>query len=114
MYSDEVEWCYRLKEKGYKHFFTADYTIYHVNSGSSVTSEWRYGQIFLSELLYFYKINGRLAYKAMIASIKYFHNRNQSALYDIEKDVIARYSKRIPTDYTPEVSSGQTYLKYEL
>lgn len=114
MYSDEVEWCYRLKQKGFRHFFTSDYTIYHVNSGSSVTSEWRHGQIFLSELLYFYKIYGRLFYKLIVSALNYFHKQDSSKDYDIERDVMKRYSKRILNDYSPKVSSGKTYLKYEL
>ena len=114
MYSDEVEWCYRLKKLGYRHFFTADYTICHFNSGSSVISEWRYGQIFLSELLFYYKTHGKLMFKLILASIKYFLKKNESDKDSIEKDVIDRYSKRILKDYSPKISSGTKYLKYEL
>jgi GT2 family glycosyltransferase len=114
MYSDEVEWCHRLKKLGYRHFFTADYTICHINSGSSVTSEWRYGQIFLSELLCYYKTHGKLMFKLILASIKYFQKKNKSDKDSIEKDVIDRYSKRILKEYSPKISSGKTYLKYEL
>ena len=35
MYSDEVEWCYRLKQKGYHHFFSPACTVLHLNTGSS-------------------------------------------------------------------------------
>tara|TARA_Y100000766_G_scaffold281004_1_gene291757 strand:- start:4224 stop:5180 length:957 start_codon:yes stop_codon:yes gene_type:complete len=114
MYSDEVEWCHRLKKLGYRHFFTADYTICHINSGSSVTSEWRHGQIFLSELLCFYKTHGKFMFKLILASIKYFQKKSGLDNDNIEKDVIDRYSKRILKEYSPKISSGKTYLKYEL
>jgi GT2 family glycosyltransferase len=114
MYSDEVEWCHRLKKLGYRHFFTADYTICHINSGSSVTSEWRYGQIFLSELLFYYKTHGRFMFKLILASIKYFQKKNDLEKDSIEKNVMDQYSKRILNEYSPKISSGKTYLKYEL
>ncbi len=114
MYSDEVEWCYRLKQLGYRHFFTADYTIYHVNSGSSVTNEWRYGQIFLSELIYFYKVKGKFYYNLILRSLKYFFKKDKTTANQIEIDVVKRYGNRIKEEYQPKVSSGKTYLKYEL
>ncbi len=114
MYSDEVEWCYRLNKLGYKHYFTSDYTIFHENSGSSVTSEWRYGQIFLSEILYFYKVFGKIKFKLMVKSMRAWLKSTKDDECLIEKDVFDRYVQRILDDYQPKVSSGSTFLKYEL
>lgn len=114
MYSDEVDWCYRLHKKGYKHFFNADESIYHVNSGSSVSSDWRYGQIYLSELFYFYKLHGSFLFKLMVYSIKSSLKRASEKDCRIERDVIKRYSNKITEDYLVKPNSGKTYLKYEI
>lgn len=132
MYSDEVEWCLRLKEFGYKHYFSADATIYHVNSGSSVFSEWRFGQITLSEWMYFMKVKGKLGYIFMISSILINHIIDflfsfKSKLLgkkEIESEVeakirrgqewelIRKYFFVILLKYKAFPSSGKSYLKY--
>ena len=133
MYSDEVEWCLRLNKLGYKHYFSAQHCIYHINSGSSTSfSGWRAGQITLSEWFYFMKVFGKFKFILMTSLILFNHfldslfslksklNGNKSESEKIAKEtrkmeleLIRKYFFRIIFNYNTSPSSGKTYLKYE-
>jgi hypothetical protein len=58
MYFEDVEWCYRIKKRGLRNYFTPISYIYHLNCGSSTNTEWKWKQIILSEMLYYKKTRG--------------------------------------------------------
>lgn len=60
MYSEDVELCHRLYQKGYRHFYLHEACFQHLDGGSKENSLQRMGQIYLSEWLYFRKQKGFL------------------------------------------------------
>jgi GT2 family glycosyltransferase len=133
MYSDEVEWCHRLTEHGYRHFFSSSATILHLNGGSSVFSEWRHGQIVLSEWLYFMKVKGKAYFVFCIIQILLNHfldslffikqlllqkttENDLSSLKTrkLEISIIKRYFLKILLQYSQSPSSAKGFLKYEI
>jgi GT2 family glycosyltransferase len=64
MYCDDQEWCYRLAQYGYTHYFSVCTKILHWNGGSSINtfSSWRHGQINLSRWVCFIKTRGKFYY----------------------------------------------------
>lgn len=59
MYSEDVELCHRLYQRGYSHFYFHETCFQHLDGGSKENSLQRMGQIFLSEWLYIEKCFGR-------------------------------------------------------
>ena len=133
MYSDEVEWCHRLIKNGYRHFFSSSGTIIHLNGGSSVFSEWRHGQIVLSEWLYFMKVKGKGYFMLCVFQILLNHlidslfyskqkilgrlselDSEAKKIRDLEFSIIKKYFGKILCDYGRNPSSGKSFLKYEM
>jgi GT2 family glycosyltransferase len=133
MYSDEVEWCLRLNKLGYKHYFSAQHCIFHINSGSSTSfSGWRAGQITLSEWLYFMKIEGKMKFTFMTLLILFNHfldslftlkskvlgktpesEKSARETRKMELELIRKYFFKILFNYKKTPSTANTYLKYE-
>lgn len=133
MYSDEVEWCYRLNKLGFKHFYSPSTYILHLDGGSSLFSKWRFGQITLSEWLYFMKVNGKLFYLWLILiilsnhfldSIFYLKQKLIGRLNDLDKEskeerklemeLIRKYFGKILFRFKSKPSSSKTFLKYQI
>jgi GT2 family glycosyltransferase len=133
MYSDEVEWCYRLSQNGYSHHFSPIATVLHLNGGSSTFSEWRHGQVTLSEWMCFMKMKGKLYFMLCIVLILFNHlldglfffkhkllhtltTENIEALRTrkLELRIIRRYFYRILVSYSRKTTSNNTFLKYEM
>lgn len=62
MYSEDVDSCFTLNLKRYKHYYYTGAEITHINGGSSTCNISRYHQIFASELLFIRKNRGTLYY----------------------------------------------------
>lgn len=131
MYCEDVEWCYRLAKKGYKHFFYSEAEIYHINCGSSGFSEWKTAQVFISEWLYIYKSRGFLYYQIYILLIKfqlfvdnilYLKSLRKNKISDDDlvslnhrtliKTLLKKYGFAITRNYYKKPSSGKEFLKY--
>lgn len=131
MYADDIEWCYRLRKKGYQHYFSPVATILHLNTGSSTSSAWRNGQVLISEWVYFVKIKGKLYYISAILlllfnhfldSILYYkqklfgkiteHDINSQQWRRFINDAIRRYFWIILLKYKRKTSSAKNFLKY--
>jgi GT2 family glycosyltransferase len=128
-----MEWCYRIAKKGYHYYFYSQAEIFHFNCGSSGFSEWKTGQILISEWLYFMKIKGKFYFFSMIMLLMLNHLMD-SALFikqkllgsinenDImsmkrrrfERSAIRRYFFRILFHYNKKESSCKNFLKYEV
>lgn len=133
MYGEDMEWCYRIAEKGYRNFFFADVEIYHINCGSSGFSEWKTGQIIISEWLYIYKTKGYFYYLIYLALLKFNLfvdkklylrvvrnnkiNNEDILAYQIRlliSSLIKIYSTRITNNFKLKTSSGKEFLKYDV
>lgn len=134
MYSDEVDWCFRLKQMGYNHYFTTCSTLLHWNGGSSTNfSEWRYGQIIISNWLCIMKIYGKFYYLMcmIIFWINFFtdesfywKNKIVSSISDIDNEqrfyrildakIFSRYFFTILFTYKKTLSSRGSFLKYQI
>jgi GT2 family glycosyltransferase len=60
-YSEEMDWCYRIKQKGWKIWYLSNAQIHHLGGGSSNRASLK--QLLLlyrSKLLYFKKHHGRM------------------------------------------------------
>lgn len=134
MYGEDVELCYRMAKKGYKHFFFSEAEIYHVNCGSSVSGGWRSSQITVSEWMYIYKTRGYLYFKFYIgminlnlfmdkvlylisASYKKKNGEEREILKNDQqhlKMLVRQYARRIYKEYKVIPSSSKTFLKYNV
>jgi GT2 family glycosyltransferase len=134
MYSDEVEWCFRLMKKGYKHYFTTKTTILHWNGGSSTSfSEWRHGQIVISSWLNLIKTRGKVYFiLCMLLQIinlgldQLFYSKSKlfGTLSEEEKQqhnvrkldwkIFKRYFGKLLFKYKSKTSSNGEFLKYEI
>lgn len=125
MYSDDQEWCYRLGKKGYTHKFITKTAILHVNGASSEDfSEWRFGQITVSRLLFIIKTKGKSSYVLLgfILLLNYILfwllNRKEIDLQTIATEalelmIIKKYYFKA-FSYSKQTSEKSNYLKYDV
>lgn len=60
MYSEETDWCWRLRQVGWQIACLPSVTVMHIGGGSSAErSPKSYTQLYMSKLLYFHKVYGR-------------------------------------------------------
>jgi len=132
MYSDEVEWCYRLKKKGYHHFFSPDCTVLHLNTGSSPDSVWRNGQVLISEYLFLRKAKGWLKFLLFLFLLWFnlfidyvlgvkniFRKKNVFTIRGHNKNLffmklLKNYGFKILLKYNKKPSSALNFLKYDI
>lgn len=134
MYSDEVDWCYRLNQMGYSHYFTTCSTLLHWNGGSSINfSEWRYGQIIISNWLCIMKMYGKFYYLMCMLvfwanfftdELFYWKNKIVSNISETDKErkfyrrleakIFFRYFFTIFFKYRQKLSSRGAFLKYQI
>ncbi len=97
LYSEDVEWSYRIKKHGYYNYFCGDVEIHHVNGGSSVNKTNKKAQVQISEYLYYLKTNSLFRYYVigmvlwMNFKLDLFLNRKRSDNVDI-KNIAARFN----------------------
>lgn len=61
LYSEDVDWSFRVKKAGFKNYFCAEVEVYHINSGATESlKDKKFCQIMLSRLLLIQKIYGTL------------------------------------------------------
>jgi GT2 family glycosyltransferase len=132
MYSEDVEWCRRLKKHGYHHFFTPVCTVFHLNTGSSPDSDWRKGQVLVSEWLYLLKTNGKFMFLLFLLLLWFnqFINyltglknifRTSDDLKTREQQenifflkVLKKYGFKVMIRYSKKPSSAHNFLKYDI
>lgn len=125
MYYDDEEWCYRLLRKGYKHKFINKTAVLHVNGASSEEfSEWRFGQITVSRLLFMLKSKGKVAYLVLgiLFSFNYLIYRilnkkikdiSEASTEALELLIIKKYYFKVFA-YSQRTSTSHNYLKYDV
>lgn len=131
LYSEDVEWCYRLKQKGFQHYFFAGTQVFHHDGGSSVDTGWKLGQIFLSQLLFVYKTRGVIYFWLYVTLLKFnswldnlLHQRNASSPPAVETSrlleqraeesfILKKYFRVILNTYKLQPSASNKFLVYE-
>jgi GT2 family glycosyltransferase len=76
MYAEEMEWCYRINDNGYRLMYIPDVSITHIYGGSSSKSSTINKQYYLSLMLITFKQNrylGMIAFN-MISALNYITN----------------------------------------
>lgn len=72
LYSEDLEWSYRIKKSGLVNYFCAEAEVYHINSGSTDSlKDKKHLQITLSRLLYIYKCYGFIYFNLYCLIVKY-------------------------------------------
>jgi GT2 family glycosyltransferase len=127
LYSEDVEWSYRYKKKGFRHFFTSDTEICHTDSGSTTANSFKAMQMLISRWLFIYKAYGLFYYKLYMWLLRLnlflddlFYKEAKSSKAQVnaalkrqkEKAAWNKYASLIPSCYTRAPSSAQNFLAY--
>ncbi|MFN8287385.1 MAG: glycosyltransferase family 2 protein [Chitinophagales bacterium] len=130
LYLEDVEWCYRLNRAGLSCYYFATTKVMHKDSGSSVNSDWKELQIFISRLLFFYKSYGAFYLKCYVAMYRFnamlddFFYRRKGHGYTAAETraaqwrtaslkAINKYVPLILDNYKRTPHSAKSFLKYE-
>jgi GT2 family glycosyltransferase len=57
-YSEEIDWCYRIKKKNWRVWYLTDIEIYHLGGGSTQAGLLQLVRLYRGKLLYFNKHHG--------------------------------------------------------
>jgi GT2 family glycosyltransferase len=123
LYSEDVEWSFRVKKKGYFNYFCADVEVFHVNSASTGQSDNKKKIMFVSELLYLYKTHTKLQFWLFQWLFRFNFLLNKWLLtrsgeldkLEIEKmykSVFDKFLPRIKKGYKRIPSSAKEYVRY--
>lgn len=123
LYSEDVEWSFRVKKKGFINYFCGEVEVFHVNSASTGHSEHKKKIMFVSELLYLYKTHSKFQFWLfeLIFNLNYKLNNwllSRSGEVDkletekMYKSVFDCYLPIIKEKYKRVASSAKEYLKY--
>lgn len=123
LYSEDVEWSYRVIKNGFENHFFSEIEVYHVNSASTGKSNFRSKQMLISEYLYLYKTNGAFAYWFLGKIIKFNFYLDlkllaKSSEYEKikklreEEVVFDKWFHLISKEFQRTPSSAQNCLKY--
>ncbi len=120
LYSEDVEWSYRIKKKGFVNYFCGELEILHENGASSESNQKQKAQIQISEYLYYLKTNSKFNYNVLGALLNInfrldlFLNRKRKDSPEIRAvaerfDIYKRYFKKIKSYRHKK----RDFLKYE-
>jgi len=91
MYGEEMEWCYRIKKKGYKILYTPESEIYHVKGASSSIQQAAGIIEELHSLIYFYQTHKSLLQTFILKVLLFLGVLLRIVVFGI----IGRHSERI-------------------
>jgi GT2 family glycosyltransferase len=123
MYGEDIEWCLRLGDQGYKHVFFPDVHILHAEGGSFTVKEQKRMQIHLSEWLLILKRHGGLMARIITAfqlhglrlEIRLLQKENRWKDIEYRQKVIAMYQKAKIDLFSQQfgsTSGSDSFLKY--
>lgn len=129
LYAEDVDWCYRLQQHGFRCYFFADAHILHKDAASSPNAEKKNYQIIVSKwlfifkaygLLYFYMYMLMLRFNFLLDDILYYKSPNKTTAqkeahqYRIHiKKLILKYGISIPFNFKKGASLSNQFLKYD-
>ena len=121
LYWEDMEWCARIQDKGLRHFFSGETEILHVNAASTEAFSNRSVQLYVSEILYYFKrlspvkfllytwiVRNALWWDCILAKSK-----EEKAILTQKQTVFSHYVRMIQKNYRRNVSSGYEYLRYD-
>lgn len=122
LYWEDMEWCFRLKAHGFRHFFCAGTEILHVNAASTSQYTRLNTQLLVSQHLYYFKtlntlsfwvyvLLSRSAQRWNIALAKRSGNKEALTELNLVKNAFEKTLTQIRKNYQRNVSSGSSYLK---
>lgn len=124
LYSEDVDWSYRIQKAGFRNFFYSEVEVYHINSGSTDTlKEGKFLQIMLSRMLLIYKCYGAtyfLLYCWLVRfnnlTRKIFNKLGLAVVDNRDHDLMYRVIKekfRLVWKQYVRKSNNTKYLKYD-
>lgn len=127
MYSEDVEWNYKVQKKGYKNYYLSETEIYHYSGASSTANFHKRAQIIISDFLFVRK-SYSTAYYLIYTNLfifntfqeilyeKYLKLRKKPSVYD---QSYAQFKMKISLKWIPKVLwfrktlKKLNYLKYD-
>lgn len=124
LYSEDIDWSYRIQKAGFTNYFCAEIEVYHINSGSTDSMEDRkFLQIMLSRLLLIHKSYGTF-YFLLYCWLVRFNNTTRRIFkkfgvdvadnkeHDLMYMVVKQKFNHVWKNYVKGKSNGN-YLKYD-
>jgi GT2 family glycosyltransferase len=123
LYYEDVEWSFRVKQKGLQNYFTSEVEVYHENSASTAKNSSRNNIILVSEILFYFKTISRFNWYffKQLVRFNFYLNRlllkrkNQNELLDQEIEhfeIRKKYFTRIEKEFKRKPCSAQNFLTY--
>jgi GT2 family glycosyltransferase len=129
LYSEDVDWCYRLNKQGFRCYFYSDAYILHKNAASSPDNEKKNFQITISRWLFVFKAYGflyfylylmLLAINVCLDDLLFFKKKIKKP-EELEahhhrrllKKLMLKYGIFIPFAFKRSPSSSKQFLKYD-
>ncbi|MFM7682708.1 MAG: glycosyltransferase family 2 protein [Bacteroidota bacterium] len=121
LYWEDMEWCYRLQRKGMHHFFCGETQIQHINAASTSTFSNLAAQLYVSEILYYYKrlsIAQFYIYRLIVKNTLWVDfllakSPQEKARISERRIIFSKISRMVNKSYQRKVSSGNEYLRYD-
>ncbi len=121
LYWEDMEWCYRLQRKGMHHFFCGETQIQHVNAASTSTFSNLAAQLYVSEILYYYKrlsIAQFYIYRLIVKNTLWVDlllakSPQEKARISERRIIFSKISRMVNKSYQRKVSSRNEYLRYD-
>ncbi len=87
MYSEEMDWCYRMKKLGWKVLYYPDAPVIHLGGRSSMgVSAWKYVQIQRSKVRFFAKHRGQIQARLLALTIRFLSFMKIIVTYLVGRD----------------------------
>jgi len=80
LYSEDTEWSFRVHRAGLTNYFCGDTQIRHINGASSAAHSNRDKQLYVSELLYFYKTLTPWVFQVYVGMLRFNFQLNRFLL----------------------------------
>lgn len=131
MYAEDIEWCNRISEAGFRHFFHTETTVLHYDGGSPVVSKNKLAQITISVWLCLRKVKGLPYYLAYIGlfALNFLLDgfffwfgkvRRKPSAQELDAkqqrdflwQLAKRYFWKIGFEFSKQPSKSKEYLKY--
>lgn len=121
LYWEDMEWCARLQRIGMHHFLCASTEIQHVNAASTSSFSNLPIQLYVSEVLYYYKRLSKwqfLIYQLIVKNTFYMDyllakSSQEKERISEQRIIFSKISRLVRESYQRKVSSGNEYLRYD-
>ena len=124
LYSEDVDWSYRIQKAGFTNYFCAEIEVYHINSGSTDSmKDKKFLQIMLSRLLLIQKSYGTLYFLLYCLLVRFNDTTRRIFIklgavvaddeeHDLMYIVVKKKFNHVWKNYVKGNANGE-YLKYD-